>query len=148
MFTDLSQLLLFCMLLQEVLQQLLDYQAKVDDLFTKSADVVPLYLRKYPSDDPIKIVALTSYKQSDVCVLIAFYNFFIIQFTQFLVIKFTRLNREFFFINICVCVCVCMCVCMCACMYVCSFSLSLSLSVCLHVCKLCMYFIHASPVLS
>ena len=52
--------------IKSVLQQLLDFQAKIDELHNKSVHIIPLHLRVHEVKDPIQVEALTGYKQNEV----------------------------------------------------------------------------------
>ena len=51
---------------QEILSLLLDYEAKVEQLFYASGEVVPLHLRKENLESPVRIQALIDYEHSKV----------------------------------------------------------------------------------
>ena len=52
--------------IKSVLQQLLDFQAKIDELYNKSVHIVPLQLRVQEVKEPIQVEALAGYKQNEV----------------------------------------------------------------------------------
>ena len=55
---------------QELLQQLLDYQAKIESLYSRAGEILPVELRKEPQIQPIPIKALADYAQSEVLIYI------------------------------------------------------------------------------
>jgi len=50
---------------QDMLQRLLNYEAKIDSLHRRSAAIVPVHLRKLPAASHQRVLSLVSHRPSD-----------------------------------------------------------------------------------